>query len=103
MATLQLHPERWVIEVDGAPVELTRAECALMRVLLNNRHRVCTDAELVAAMDSPTASVASLRTTMYRLRHKLPADTIRTIGGSDGRKSEGYMIREVGGIQNESP
>ena len=83
---LEIIPAQWMVKVDGLPIELTRAEMALLRVLDDNRERVCTDSELVAALRS---TVPGLRMQISRLRRKLPPGTIRYVD------RVGYTLRET--------
>ena len=95
LADLTLDPDRYVVERDGAPIELTRTEFNLLELLLRNAGQVLPRSlilERVWGYDFDTSS-NSLDVYIGYLRRKTEA------GGGDRLihtvRGVGYVAREA--------
>jgi two-component system response regulator RegX3 len=93
--------DRFVLEVDGQPVEATSTELEILRYLCRNPDRVIAPQELVKAIRGytaePTEATEIIRPHISNLRRKLLAaspgggDVIVTVRGA------GYMLKKPAG------
>lgn len=88
IGTLSLDPATHQVTLDGATVELSQREYALLHTLMENAGRVMTRAQLEAGLygwrDEPDSN--ALEVHIHHLRKKLGAERIRTLRGV------GYMM-----------
>ena len=89
--TLIVNPAARKVTQDGADVQLTAREFALLLQLLENRGRVQSRAQLQDALYSWSNDIESnaVEVHVHHLRRKLGRDLIRTVHG------QGYMIDEL--------
>jgi len=76
--------ERMVFSVDGEAVELSKTEQKLLRLLVENRGRVLSRADLVDRIWTDGAEYVdenALSVTVKRLRDKLGAQAVKTVYG----------------------
>lgn len=66
---------------DGAAVDLSGREAALLEVLARRPHQVFTRPELLEAVFDPADDPGSVDTYVYYLRRKLGRDSVRTVHG----------------------
>jgi len=71
--------------VDGAGVELSEREAALLGVLMSAPRRVFTRGQLLDAVFDGVDSLGAVDTYVHYLRRKLGRDVVRTIHGSGYR------------------
>ena len=89
--TLIVNPAARRVTQDGAEVQLTAREFALLLQLLENRGRVQSRTQLQDALYSWSNDIESnaVEVHVHHLRRKLGRDLIRTVHG------QGYMIDET--------
>ena len=89
--SLTISPQWHTVSLAGQPVMLTRRECHVLRLLMNQCGKVISKGRLLRALtsldsDRSACSQNTLEVHIHRLRQKLGADLIQTIRG------EGYQI-----------
>ncbi len=77
--------ERQVVRGDGARVDLSTRELALLRALADRPRSVHTRAELRRTVFADTEAASIVDTYVYYLRRKLGRDAISTVHGSGYR------------------
>lgn len=89
---IALDPAGRTVELDGAPVELSAKEFALLHMLLENAGRVMPRERLEEGLYGWTTEVESntVEVHVHHLRRKLGKEWISTVRGV------GYMVRKEG-------
>lgn len=77
---IRLHTDTHMAEIDGREVKLTRTECAILKLLMNNPAQVITKSLLLERIseDTPDCTESSLKMHISNLRRKL-----RQVNGKD--------------------
>lgn len=89
---IAVHRHQPVARVFNRRIELTRTECAVLRVLVDADGDTVSAARLLRVVWGRTSSLSSsqlVKTTMYRLRHQLGPDGAALIRSVRGK---GYAI-----------
>lgn len=70
---IRLHTDTHMAEIEGSEVKLTRTECAILKLLMNNPAQVITKSLLLERIseDTPDCTESSLKMHISNLRRKL--------------------------------
>lgn len=81
---IKLYPESFKIEVDGAPVVLTRKEFEILMLLIQNKNKVLSPAAILSRIWGYDfdCDEGTVWTHIKNLRAKLPDNIIKTVRGA---------------------